>query len=76
MFMPIESPHATLYLSMFSSNSTVFVKLSPFTFDKVVLLVNAFVLDNIFGYRHKSYILKTRFFGLHSHRREYGFSWL
>jgi len=35
-------------------------------------LVNALVLDNICKYRHKSYIAKTRFFGLYFRSRQHG----
>jgi len=37
-------------------------------------LFNAIVLGNLCEYRHKSYIAKITFFGLHVCRRQRGFS--
>jgi len=47
------------------------VKIMPSTRGGVPF-VNTLVLGNLCEYRHKSYIARTRFFGLHFCRRSYG----
>ena len=78
ILVQIESPYATPYMHC-TSNRYISHRLpdiaqywSNYRFWQGVPLSNEFTIRNLFEYRHKSYIAKTKFSGLYFYRRKYG----